>query len=139
VTSSTTSIDPRPAKPCCSILHIDDDADFSQAMRLRLQRHGVSVIRAYDGGEGFLAAMSQPAELVLLDLEMPNGSGQYVLRRLKENPVTRDVPVVVVTSDKSRHTERTLINMGADRVFHKPVEFDRLLNELNYHLPAVRL
>jgi len=84
-------------RPCTTItapwvLCIDDDSDFSFGLKQRLAEYGVDVLRAFDGMEGYRYAFSSQAQLILLDYEMPNGNGEYVLRRLKENPVTQDIP-----------------------------------------------
>lgn len=116
------------------ILCIDDDADFSDALRCRLESHGVAVVRAFDGMEGYRTAFSRPAEAILLDYEMPNGHGDYVLRRLKENPVTADIPVVMLTGNKDRSVQRKLMALGAAAYFNKPVRFDELRRELSQYV-----
>ncbi|MEQ8836333.1 MAG: response regulator, partial [Lacipirellulaceae bacterium] len=95
------------------ILCIDDDADFTDALRCRLEAHGVAVVRAFDGMEGYRTAFSKPAKAIILDYEMPNGHGDYVLRRLKENPVTAEIPVVMLTGNKDKSIKRKLMALGA--------------------------
>lgn len=116
------------------ILCIDDDADFSDALRCRLESHGVAVVRAFDGMEGYRTAFSRPAEAILLDYNMPNGQGDYVLRRLKENPVTANIPVVMLTGNKDRTVQRNLMALGAAAYFNKPVRFDELRRELSQYV-----
>lgn len=116
------------------ILCIDDDADFSDALRCRLESHGVAVVRAFDGMEGYRTAFSRPAEAIILDYEMPNGHGDYVLRRLKENPVTAEIPVVMLTGNKDRSVQRKLMALGAAAYYNKPVRFDELRRELSQYV-----
>jgi response regulator RpfG family c-di-GMP phosphodiesterase len=108
------------------ILCIDDDADFSDALRIRFEEHGVAVVRAFSGMEGYRMAFTSPARLILLDFHMPNGQGDYILRRLKENPVTKSIPVFILSGAKDRVLQRRLIAMGAVEFFEKPVDFKRL-------------
>ncbi|QDS98307.1 response regulator [Adhaeretor mobilis] len=116
------------------VLCIDDDADFTDALRCRLESHGVAVVRAFDGMEGYRTAFAQPARAIILDFEMPNGHGDYVLRRLKENPVTADIPVVMLTGNKDRNIQRRLMALGAVAYFNKPVRFDQLRGELSNYI-----
>lgn len=112
------------------VLCVEDDRDFSLALKLRLQQHGISVVRAFEGVEGIQAAFTRPAEAVILDYNLPNGRGDYVLRRLKANALTYDIPVIVVSGQKRPGLEKEMLHLGAVRFFAKPVRFDELLEEL---------
>ncbi|QDU93977.1 response regulator [Lignipirellula cremea] len=112
------------------VLCIDDDEDFSDVLRERLIAHGVAVERAFDGTTGYRTAYRQQADAIVLDFRMPNGNGDYVLRRLKESPLSADIPVVVVTGEKDRFLHRRLLSMGAEAVLAKPLHFPALLAEL---------
>jgi DNA-binding response OmpR family regulator len=116
------------------ILCIDDDSDLLNSLTLRLEQYGIEVIQASGGTEGYLNAFFSEVHAIILDYEMPNGNGQYVLRRLKENPLTSHVPVIVLSGRKDRALERTLTNMGAVRYFTKPVDWDKLIGELRLHV-----
>ena len=105
-----------------------------------MKRYGIEVVRAYSGIEGYRKAFMHPANAVILDVELPNGQGDYVLRRLKENPVTKDLPVIVLTGRKERTVERKMRAMGCDAYLTKPVDIEVLLRELRRFitLPADR-
>lgn len=124
------------------VLHIEDDEEFSAAIKARLEAHGVAVVRAFHGVQGYTTAFLHPADAILLDCEMPGAEGDYVLRRLKENPLTQDIPVIVLTGRHDRALARRMMNLGAERYLTKPVEMDVLLAELSRHidlLPAEHL
>jgi CheY-like chemotaxis protein len=116
------------------VLCVDDDADYSMAMKLRLERYGVTVVRAMQGMEGYRLAFTRPADVILLDYELPNGQGDYILHRLRDNPVTRDIPVIIITGRKDRALERKMMNLGAARFLNKPLDFEVLLAELARHI-----
>ena len=116
------------------VLCIDDDADFSDALKIRLEDHGVAVMRAYSGMEGYRLAFTSPASAILLDFNMPDGQGDYVLGRLKDNPVTRDIPVIVITGMRDKMLERRMLAMGATAFFVKPVSFDQLREHLSKYI-----
>jgi CheY-like chemotaxis protein len=119
------------------ILSIDDDFDFSDAIKLRFDEYGVAVARAANGIAGYRMAFSTPARAILLDYQMPNGQGDYILDRLKSNPVTRDTPVYMITGIKDKTLERRVMGMGAAGYFLKPVDFERLREALAEHIDAL--
>ncbi len=116
------------------VLCIDDDADFSLALKCRLESCGVAVIRAYSGMEGYRMALTRPASAILLDYTMPDGQGDYILGRLQDNPVTQQIPVIVVTGNSDAMLRRRMLNMGAKEFFTKPVDFLRLRDALAKHI-----
>jgi CheY-like chemotaxis protein len=120
------------------VLCIDDDEDFADALKIRLEDHGVAVIRAHSGMEGYRLAFTAPANAILLDFNMPNGQGDYILGRLKDNPVTRDIPVVIITGGRDKMLERRMLAMGATAFFVKPVGFDQLREHLSKYIDILR-
>lgn len=120
------------------VLCIDDDREFSLGLQLRLQEQGVEVLRACTGMEGYRHAMISSPMAIILDYEMPNGNGDYVLRRLKETPATRDVPVIVVTGHADHALERKMYAMGADAFLAKPCPWDKLQPVLLRYLQRAR-
>ncbi len=116
------------------VLHVDDDEMLSKALSLRLNQYGIQVVRAFTGMDGVKHAFNNPADAIILDFEMPSGSGDYVLRRLKKNPVTADIPVIFLSGRSNTAIQRQLIAMGAQAFLTKPVEFPQLLAELGKHI-----
>lgn len=116
------------------ILHVDDDRELAAAMAARLNAYDVEIVNAFDGTAGVRTALSHQASAIILDYEMPNGQGDYVLGRLKDNPITRSIPVFVLTGRKDGHLERKMLAMGAEEFFNKPVQFGKLLDAMRKHL-----
>ncbi len=65
---------------------------------------------------------------------MPDGNGDYVLRRLDENPLTCDIPVIALTGHRDKPLERKLIGLGVKSVLSKPPDWERLWSELRPHV-----
>jgi CheY-like chemotaxis protein len=130
--SSGPSPDREPALPL--ILCVDDDREFVESLKWRFRQHGLAVAQAFAGMTGYWAAFRTPARVILLDQDMPNGNGEYVMRRLKENVATRDIPVIVVTGSRDRMLERKMFNLGAADYFIKPIAWDDFWGKLQYHL-----
>ena len=105
-----------------SILIADDDeisARFLKRLLLR-EGHHASIVTTAD--EVLAACASNPPDLVVIDLVAPRGHGFDVCRRLKEQPKTRFIPVVIVTSQNDRHDRLAGIDAGADDFVSKPFD-----------------
>jgi len=116
------------------VLSIDDDDDIGLALRLRLKEYGAQVIRAAEGMEGYRRAFMEVPRAIILDYELPQCNGDYVLRRLKESPVTRDIPVIVLTGHKETSIERQMWDLGASEFLTKPLDWNRLRTALQVFL-----
>ena len=82
-----------------------------------------------------LAREHLPA-LVLLDLHLPDISGDEVLQRLRDDPVTAKIPVVIVSADATPGQIQRLLNAGALAYLTKPIDVAELLGMLDDHLPT---
>lgn len=116
------------------VLCIDDDADYCRALGLLLESHGVAVVRAYDGLRGVQSAFTNSPSAILLDYHLPDAEGDCVLGRLKDTDHTRHIPVIVVTGITDRAIQRTMLDLGAETVLTKPLEFAKLRRELARHI-----
>ncbi len=116
------------------ILSIDDDDDIALALRLRLTEFGAQVMRAADGMSGYRRAFMEVPRAIILDYELPQYNGDHVLRRLKESPVTRNIPVIVLTGHKEIGIERKMWELGASEFLTKPLDWNRLRSALQVFL-----
>jgi response regulator RpfG family c-di-GMP phosphodiesterase len=103
-------------------------------LKLKLEKLGVSVIRAFEGLEGVRHAFTRPADAIILDFNLPNGQGDFVLRRLKSNPLTKNIPVIVLTGVKDQSLEQRMMSLGAAKFLTKPLKFDHLMEALHQHI-----
>jgi two-component system response regulator len=113
--------------PSRNILLVEDNPD-DEALTLRaLSRNNVKaqVIVVHDGQEAleWLADADEPPALILLDLQLPKIDGLEVLRRLRANPRTALVPVVILTSSKEDRDRAGGYRGGANSYVQKPVDF----------------
>jgi DNA-binding response OmpR family regulator len=116
------------------VLSIEDDEDFALAMQMRLEQHGVRVVRATAGTDGYRKAFLNKPQAIILDYELPEGNGDYVLTRLKESSATRDIPVIMLTGRREGYIERQIRNLGATEFLTKPVDWTRLWNAISLEL-----
>jgi CheY-like chemotaxis protein len=110
-----------PAKaPVCDVVVIDDE-EVSRYLIRQTLGPGVAMLEAADGPSGIELARQQSPRGILLDLRMPGMSGFEVLKELKADELTRDIPVVIVTSKILTAEERDILNSQASAVLSKEV------------------
>ena len=111
------------------ILYVEDNDDnaFMLKMRLELLEDGFEVLVAENGEIGCATALAERPDLILMDLEMPIVDGWEATRRLKREPLTRDIPVIALSAHALAGTREQALAAGCDEFDTKPVEFDRLV------------
>ena len=108
------------------VLVADDDEDILLLVRDALESIGCSVLIARDGLKAIeLAAQNAPA-LAVFDVRMPLLDGLSAVQRLKADPATRSVPVLIVTASVGEHQEQAALEAGADAFLSKPFSVDEL-------------
>lgn len=108
------------------ILIVDDVATNRIVFKVKMVAASYSPILAASGHECLRLAREDHPDLILLDLALPDLSGVDVLRRLRQDPVTQDIPVIVVSASTSPDDRIKALEAGADDVFFKPYD-DQLL------------
>jgi CheY-like chemotaxis protein len=112
------------------VLLVDDSKFLRIANERALSRAGYEVSTAADGEEALQVANDKLPDIILLDMLLPKISGPNVLKALKANPATRDIPVIVLTS-LSQKNEEKLISEGAAAYFEKStLELDKSSDRL---------
>lgn len=126
-----------------TVLCIDDDYLFTEVLNVRLSSRGLRVMRAFNGLHGYWRALRERPDLIITDYTMPEGYGSYLLRRLRDHSVTKEIPVIVLTgrdlagrpTETMDHTlERQLRNLGAQCVLPKPVDWSALYAAMEHHV-----
>ncbi|MBI3158662.1 MAG: response regulator [Chloroflexi bacterium] len=103
------------------ILVIEDNEDNLQLVRFFLERLGHSVLAAYDGLTGMEAARVEQPDLILLDMGIPEIDGWELAGRLKEDPETKDIPLVALTAYTLPGDKRRALQSGCDGYITKPI------------------
>ena len=107
------------------VLLVEDSKFLRVATERALSTSGFEVSTAADGEEALRLANDQRPDIILLDMMLPKISGPAVLKALKENPATMDIPVIVLTSLSQKNEER-LLSEGAAAYFEKStLELDK--------------
>jgi len=115
------------------ILIIDDDVDTLRLVGLMLQRQGYHISAASNGSQGLAKALEERPDLILLDVMMPDMDGYEVTRRLRKNPATVSIPILMFTAKTQLDDKVTGFEVGADDYLTKPTH----PTELQAHVKAL--
>jgi CheY-like chemotaxis protein/HPt (histidine-containing phosphotransfer) domain-containing protein len=107
------------------VLYVEDNPTSMRLIELLLRDTGVQFVGAATAAEGLAAARASAPDLILLDLQLPDGNGESLLRSLRAETSLRAVPIVMVSADAARDTVRRLLEAGADDYLTKPVDVHR--------------
>ncbi len=103
-----------------TILVIDDEKDLIDLVSYNLEKEGFAVRSAFDGEAGLASAKREVPDLLLVDLMMPGMDGLELCRRLRSDPLTASIPIIMLTA-KSAESDRVVgLELGADDYVTKP-------------------
>lgn len=114
-----------------NILIIEDDLRIRRILQLELEHEGYLVSLAKDGKEGLEKAKLIRYDLILLDLMLPEISGEEVCKELRKNS---DVPIIVLTAKENIRSKVELLDMGADDYITKPFNIEELFARMRVAL-----
>lgn len=116
-----SSIETRAPRPGgADILIVDDEPANRRLLREVLDRQGYSLREAADGEEALERVAEKAPDLILLDIMMPRRSGYSVCMELKENPATRLIPIIILTTLDQLSNKIAAVERGADDYLNKP-------------------
>lgn len=108
------------------ILIVEDHPTMREAMKLVLEHEGFVIREAGDGTNALAMVRERPPDLMFLDLNIPGVSGADVLSRVKADPASKDVRIIIVTATGEEGRDYVL-SLGADEYFTKPFSPTTLL------------
>lgn len=103
------------------ILVVDDDARIRQLIGIMLEAEGYKLSQAANGREAMERVAQQPPDLILLDIMMPDMDGFEVASRIKQNPATQSIPIIMITALEDGDSRLRALNLGAEEFLTKPV------------------
>lgn len=121
------------------ILIVDDEYDFVDLVKIRLEKNGYQVVVAYDGGEALAVVTREKPDLILLDILMPKIDGIKVCQKLKSDPATAGSIIIIMLTAKARPEDIKLSReAGADEYIIKPFDDKTLLLSIQQLLNRVK-
>ncbi|HBB66288.1 MAG: hypothetical protein A2X28_08575 [Elusimicrobia bacterium GWA2_56_46] len=122
-------------KPSNKILVVDDSRLIQQTQGFEVRQLGYEVVFANSGADALAIAEKEPPLLILLDCMMPEMDGWETCLRLKQNPVTKDIPVIMATGDSSGAGLEKGFQVGVNAYVIKPVTKEKLKPKFEQLLP----
>ena len=118
------------------ILVIDDEPAVHRLLQIILEEEGFDIV-GMEGHEGSGSVVSRnKPDLIILDIRMPELNGLEVLRMLKSDEDTRDIPVIILTASNRHDDQETARRLGAVRYLTKPFQPAELLKAIRTASPA---
>lgn len=112
------------------ILIVEDDPDAAQLIEIVLRREGFKTLTACDGWDALHKVQEEKPALVVLDVMMPSIDGYEVCRRLRSDPDTATIPVLMLTARTGSRDQMTGFESGADDYAFKPIEIEDVLRRV---------
>ena len=112
------------------ILLADDDKVTLETLGAQLRAQGFQVLTAMDAMQAFIIAQRELPDVVLLDIQMPGGTGLEALKRLAKSTKTQNIPVIVISMFTDPRRQQEVLALGARALFPKPVDFTKLRQSL---------
>ncbi|MFZ0963555.1 MAG: response regulator [Terriglobia bacterium] len=113
------------------VLIADDDRVYVRLLAARLAAKGIEVATAFDAMQAWMTAMRLLPDAVILDINMPAGTGREFLKRLRMMAKTSHIAVIVVSGSINPEEKSEVMSSGADEFLSKPVDFDQLFAALH--------
>lgn len=117
------------------VLLVDDDESLVTVFSAALQKNGFETVTAADGATGVEKAKSEKPDLILLDQVLPDISGNEVLKKIKEDETTKNIPVIILSNFSQEELVKQALNEGAfDYVFKYQVATVDVVNKVKHAL-----
>lgn len=101
------------------VLLIEDEKELLELYKLKLSLDDYDVLTSENGQEGLKLAWSQNPDLIFLDIKMPEMDGFEVLKKLRENPKTKDVPIIILSNFDEQEMVEKGLSLGANEYLVK--------------------
>lgn len=118
-----------------TVLVVEDFDETRFVLKLAMELRGYAVLEALNGKEAIEIAQREPLDLILMDLSLPVLDGFAATRRIREEALSADVPIVAVTAHATAEYRVKALAAGCNEYVTKPVDLDKLGLLLNRLLP----
>ena len=112
------------------ILCVEDNAENLFMLQRRLTRRGFEVTVSMNGAECVEWAKTLQPDLIVMDLNLPGLNGWEATRRLKTQPETKDIPIIMLTAEYAEKSRENALAAGCDEFELKPIDFEGLVGKI---------
>jgi len=113
------------------VLIADDDKNLCQLLSAILRSQGHDVLFAFDAVQTLTAAKDKSPDVIVLDINMPGGTGVGALEKLKINMKTSMIPVLVITASTDEQLHRKIKQLGAAEFMQKPLDVEEFCDTIH--------
>lgn len=111
---------------------IVDDSDLARKFHSNILRtQGIETILAIDGSDGIEKFLNNEIDAILVDINMPNMDGYSMIERIREFPNGSNVPIIIITTQMDTIDKEKGFEAGANLFMNKPIEVDKLIENVN--------
>ncbi len=121
-----------------AILVVEDSSTIAAIIKIALVKEGYKVLTACDGLDALKIAMSERPKLIITDSVMPRLDGYGLLRAIKANPMTSEIPIIMLTSKASTEDEQKALEFGFSDFIPKPVQPLRVVSRVKHILDMTK-
>jgi chemosensory pili system protein ChpA (sensor histidine kinase/response regulator) len=121
-----------------TVMVVDDSLTVRRVTQRLLERNGYRTVLAKDGVDAMRELQEEIPEIMLVDIEMPRMDGYDLTRNVRGNPVTRDIPIIMITSRTAEKHRRVAFELGVNEYLGKPYREDELLELVGRYVETVR-
>lgn len=104
------------------ILVVEDSPMNRKILEVLLRGHGYEPLEAEDGNQAMEIISEDPPDLILMDMQLPGIDGYELTRRLRQDPATKDIPIIAVTANAMAGDDRKALDAGCDAYVAKPID-----------------
>ena len=129
--AESTSPVPALTDQAMKVLYVEDNPSNTTLMHaVLLQQKNYQLLQAVTAGEGLAIARKENPDVIIMDINLPDFDGIEACRRLKAQPETRHIPVIALTADVARQSDKLLDNRDFCRIMYKPFDLQELLQAI---------
>jgi two-component system, OmpR family, response regulator len=128
--SDDQGVKDQPVQRNLRVLVVDDARDVRNLVAAHLKRGGHQVLLAAAADQALEIAVEEKPDLAIIDIMMPGMNGYELTQKLREMPITEEMPIIVLTARAGGADRDHAFRMGADAYVQKPFELQRLTDEI---------
>ena len=117
-----------------NVMVVEDNEKNRKLMRVLLKSKGYNVIEATTGEEAISTLKKQKPDIILMDIQLPGIDGITLVKQIKADANTNDIPIIAVTAFAMKGDEQKILSFGCNGYISKPIDTHELLNIIEQHL-----
>lgn len=116
------------------VLVIDDEVNISNLIKLSLEDDKIEVLESFGGHESIMYSLKYRPDVIILDLMMPGYTGYDILKAIRQEPLTKNIPIIILTAKNTFFDREKALELGADEFFTKPFDVNDIKKEVVRYL-----